>query len=287
MPTEIHHVIISQLSSYEFPVGSRAGLGDFINGILQPYGTIDQLAADPRLRLVRFVISSSEEDIYGPRVSKQRLLEWINRNCGLNDGINITELSASNWSLRQGILKGEKFLTDVKKVHDEDVAAAANSLCELPACPRNFCYVEEDLEQIVRREHGSQWRFGSDDDNTIRYWQVYDLKSSGYPTEKWRFEHRNGEVGFGEDPLEIWEDWEGYQSGDKAMASPTPFGDALFGFFWELREGRQKIARGDTATGWGLPCDQTIGRWFSKPVEYKIEDDPVVQICYNDLHDCS
>lgn len=125
----------------EFPVGSQAGLADFIKrhastlrelqiqGSVLTKGTIGQLAADPRLRLDRFVISSSEEDIYGTRVSEQRLLKWINRKYGLNDGIKgapsmpgmevldrldrmpqpcthysrctqNTELTALNWSLR-------------------------------------------------------------------------------------------------------------------------------------------------------------------------------------------
>ncbi|KAI1086323.1 hypothetical protein F5B19DRAFT_498468 [Rostrohypoxylon terebratum] len=43
------------------------------------------------------------------------------------------------------------------------------------------------------------------------------------PTEVWRFQHRNGEVAFGDDPLEYWEDWEGSDAGDSA--SPTPFGN--------------------------------------------------------------
>ncbi|KAI1207855.1 uncharacterized protein F4807DRAFT_168411 [Annulohypoxylon truncatum] len=42
------------------------------------------------------------------------------------------------------------------------------------------------------------------------------------PTEVWRFQHRNGEVAFANDPLEYWEDWEGSQAGDSAI--PTPYG---------------------------------------------------------------
>ncbi|KAG6008261.1 hypothetical protein E4U21_004723 [Claviceps maximensis] len=48
--------------------------------------------------------------------------------------------------------------------HDEDVGATtSDSFCELPAaCPRNFCRIQEDFEQIVRHERGAKWRFGRD-----------------------------------------------------------------------------------------------------------------------------
>ncbi|XDG05030.1 hypothetical protein ABKA04_004645 [Annulohypoxylon sp. FPYF3050] len=58
--------------------------------------------------------------------------------------------------------------------------------------------------------------------------QIFAMQHDGErlpicPTEIWRFQHRNGEVAFGDDPLEYWDDWEGSDAGDRA--SPTPFGN--------------------------------------------------------------
>ncbi|KAI1396755.1 hypothetical protein F4819DRAFT_474260 [Hypoxylon fuscum] len=45
---------------------------------------------------------------------------------------------------------------------------------------------------------------------------------SSYPTQVWLFQHRNGQLAVGDEPLEYWEDWQGSEAGD--TAEPIPFG---------------------------------------------------------------
>ncbi|KAG6008260.1 hypothetical protein E4U21_004722 [Claviceps maximensis] len=112
--------------------------------------------------------------------------------------------------------------------------------------------------------------------NTVWYWQVYILDFSGYKTRDWRFEHRNGEVAYGEDPLEFWLDWEGYQSGDQAV--PIPFVYELYEFFSRPPGSRRRRVKDDFKTGWTFPHANAIGSCFSKPVEYRLEDDPFAEL---------
>ncbi|KAG5979134.1 hypothetical protein E4U55_005536 [Claviceps digitariae] len=373
--------------------------------------TIEKLAADPKIRLERFVNASCGEDNGEYLASEQQLLNIINRDYDLSDPRTVTSIKPGtevfdavqrlhrkpqrthyvtprddgtlndlSWSLRQRILHGEKTLMDGEvvdtstnvvashprdlelheqyrvfqpthglwkdengmlynpitdnyhvdsphispqsqqslpvindwkirngrrwddnmglwvelepseswrlhkhcgnwsycdKIHDKHDGdpAAAGSLCELSAGPLNMSYMEEDFEQIARHEHAAKWRFGRDWYGRVWYWQVYDLELSGYETLHWNFKHRNGEVAFGEDPLEFWEDWEGYQSGDKA--EPTPFVKELYDFSRQLEDKGWPIAppKSDEITGWHLPCDEGIGRLFGEPIAYRESDD--------------
>ncbi|KAK0641391.1 hypothetical protein B0T16DRAFT_419763 [Cercophora newfieldiana] len=49
----------------------------------------------------------------------------------------------------------------------------------------------------------------------------------GHPTERWRFTSRNGEVGYGDDPLTWFEDWD-LEAGDRE--EPLPYCKALHDF---------------------------------------------------------
>jgi hypothetical protein len=92
-------------------------------------------------------------------------------------------------------------------------------------------YVSEQASHLKHCREAPHWMWGRGDDGRgdVYYWVVENEdgpRGAGYPTEMWRFEHRNGEVAFGDDPLEFWEDWEGSETGDVTEA--TPFG-------WEFR----------------------------------------------------
>ncbi|KAI1456223.1 hypothetical protein F4805DRAFT_475970 [Annulohypoxylon moriforme] len=49
-----------------------------------------------------------------------------------------------------------------------------------------------------------------------------------FPTQIWRFQHRNGEVAFADDPLEYWEDWEGSEAGDSSVPTSHELDGGLF-----------------------------------------------------------
>ncbi|KAE9376526.1 hypothetical protein N431DRAFT_554919 [Stipitochalara longipes BDJ] len=92
-------------------------------------------------------------------------------------------------------------------------------------------YAIEQASHLKRCREAPRWMWGRENDGQgdVYYWIVENEDGprwAGQPTEMWRFEHRNGEFAFGDDPLEFWEDWEGSEAGDFAEA--TPFG-------WEFR----------------------------------------------------
>jgi hypothetical protein len=92
-------------------------------------------------------------------------------------------------------------------------------------------YASEQASHLKRGREAPRWMWGRGNDGRgdVYNWVVENEdgpRGVGHPTEMWRFEHRNGEVAFGEDPLEFWEDWEGSETGDVVEA--TPFG-------WEFR----------------------------------------------------
>lgn len=71
---------------------------------------------------------------------------------------------------------------------------------------------------------GRYFHRGSGDIFCIR---VPDGSNGGSTTEIWKFTHRNGTVGYGDEPLDWFEEWD-VDAGDRE--EPTPFGSALDGF---------------------------------------------------------
>lgn len=65
------------------------------------------------------------------------------------------------------------------------------------------------------------------DSPSIYCYRVSDSDSEGHVTEYWKFTSRNGEVAYGKDPLDFFDDWD-VDAGD--MEEPTPFCDALDSF---------------------------------------------------------
>ncbi|KAG6041512.1 hypothetical protein E4U41_003815 [Claviceps citrina] len=144
---------------------------------------------------------------------------------------------------------------------DENLTATSNKMCESPPYSQQLCE-REDFEQISRRERAPRWQFGTHDNLTVWYWQVYDEQLEGYETIEWRFEHRNGEVAHGKDPLDFWDDWLGYQYGDEAH--PTPHTYKLWKYAGEISLPLQsRIVLG----WWYPPAHHEIGVKFGVPVE--------------------
>ena len=82
---------------------------------------------------------------------------------------------------------------------------------------------EDDINR--RRRSCPKWAWGRFfvDDNqepSIFYYQVPDSDPHGYPTKCWRFTLRNGEVGYGDEPLEFFDEWDP-DAGDRE--EPTPY----------------------------------------------------------------
>lgn len=89
-------------------------------------------------------------------------------------------------------------------------------------------YDREQASHVKRLHEAPQWMWGRANDGKceVHYWKVKPEDGQrGIPTRIWRFQHRNGEMAFGDDPLEFWEDWEGSMAGD--IAEATPYGPAF------------------------------------------------------------
>ncbi|KAH6884424.1 hypothetical protein B0T10DRAFT_493175 [Thelonectria olida] len=125
-------------------------------------------------------------------------------------------------------------------------------------------YTEEDDNYILRKTAGPRWDWGRDDENNIWYWEVLGNNGFGYPTEMWRFVHRDGEQAYGNDPLEFWSDWEGSEAGDVAEA--TPYGWHFLSFVEEWPR---------AGPGSGRPAKEEIGHLYREPVLYQEADDPM------------
>ncbi|KAI1080335.1 hypothetical protein F5B20DRAFT_540250 [Whalleya microplaca] len=125
----------------------------------------------------------------------------------------------------------------------------------------NAKYARENAEHLKRKHEAPRWQWDFDRKlQEVFYWKVD--APHGIPTEMWRFEQRNGEVAYGDDPLEFFEDWEGSEAGDKA--EPTPFGRRFKSFI-------ATKSRGELSAS-GEPCDGLYVRWDD-------EDDDWLNYC--------
>jgi hypothetical protein len=102
-------------------------------------------------------------------------------------------------------------------------------------------YASEQASYLKHCREAPRWMWGRGNEGRgdVYYWAVKNEdgpRGAGHPTEMWRFEHRNGEVAFGDDPLEFWEDWEGSEAGDVVEA--TPFGWEFRSYLLGQRSGR-------------------------------------------------
>ena len=102
-------------------------------------------------------------------------------------------------------------------------------------------YTREQVSHLKRWREAPRWMWGRGDDGKgdVYYWEAGPddgVRGVGYLTEMWRFEHRSGEVAFGDDPLEFWEDWEGSEAGDVSEA--TPFGKEFRSYLLGQQSGR-------------------------------------------------
>ncbi|CAI6087439.1 unnamed protein product [Clonostachys chloroleuca] len=70
----------------------------------------------------------------------------------------------------------------------------------------------------------------SDDGEVLVHQIGQENKHKGHKTELWKFTNRDGEVTYGQYPLDWWEDWDP-DNGD--LAEPTPYCDDLFYFVAE------------------------------------------------------
>ncbi|CAG9977521.1 unnamed protein product [Clonostachys byssicola] len=69
------------------------------------------------------------------------------------------------------------------------------------------------------------------DDGEVWVHQIgKENKPRGHETELWKFTNRDGEVAYGQCPLDWWEDWD---PDDGDLAEPTPYCDYLFYFVAE------------------------------------------------------
>ncbi|KAM0553330.1 hypothetical protein ACHAPJ_007343 [Fusarium lateritium] len=118
-----------------------------------------------------------------------------------------------------------------REIHDDEVAPGMDVDVDM----RPF-YTQSEEAQNLRAKNAPRWDWGRDDDGGVWYWQVPNTDGHatyGHETEMWLFEH-NGEHAYGQDPLEVWADWDdGPDSEDKA--TPTPYGRGVLQFL--LQEG--------------------------------------------------
>ncbi|KAI0003511.1 hypothetical protein F4779DRAFT_601707 [Xylariaceae sp. FL0662B] len=126
----------------------------------------------------------------------------------------------------------------------------------------------EHASQLARERESPRWQWGCSDSrdedeyDPVTYWRVH--APHGVRTTMWRFAHRNGEVAYGGDPLEFWEDWEGSEAGDTAEA--TPFGSRFEAFVTGQAEAGAQVGAPQA------PCDGTY-------VPYYDEDDLWREYC--------
>ncbi|KAL7619757.1 hypothetical protein AAE478_010299 [Parahypoxylon ruwenzoriense] len=107
---------------------------------------------------------------------------------------------------------------------DRDNESDRASKGEFQATDEAIVSAREHASHIRRLREAPWWMWNTRESVPLYSSMHPDVgpREGGDPTYMWRFQHRNGEVAFGDEPLEFWEDWEGSQAGDSAEA--TPFG---------------------------------------------------------------
>ena len=268
-------------------------------------GVVLSLAGIPGLRLEQLVVLptvASEETV---SVSETRLLAFVNgggTDTGLREALSLNAtryirshasvFDSDHWSTaaicdsrgRDGFDLGYSTKElDVLDVENGDVRDGENWAYEKGGCwerpfEKGYLETEEEHDEYTREQishlkrcrEAPRWMWGRADDGRgdVYYWVVdsEDGRWAGNLTEIWRFEHRNGKIAFGDDPLEFFEDWEGSEAGD--ISEPTPFGWEFSTYLLEQKSGQSdpnpwRSVPEERALKYDEDQDPTIGDEFS------------------------
>lgn len=163
-------------------------------------------------------------------------------------------------------------------VHQEFIVWDAEMENRVTSSPTESSYegnayaAEERLDDQRWREAplwSWAWSDGSEESSgtpCVYFWKVASDEvgacANEHSTEIWKFSHRNGEVTWGQEPLNFWDDWIGTrESGDHT--EPTPFGRRLHEF---IKAGPEWTQSQDAAK---------VKIPFDRACKYDAADDPM------------
>jgi hypothetical protein len=185
---------------------------------------IRRLVELPDLKLKRFCIV--DEDILDMHhVSEDALVRYVNGVGSTQDWQSVywrsIDESYNTANIRR-FVQNERHIWSTKLVYYEDDVDAE-------CCSDADSGHNPDCAQYRRSRNPPYWRNGHFQDFSFYGPRLYcvqelDPDRANHSTRVWKFTSRDGEVGYGTDPLNFFDEWD-LEAGDRE--EPTPYGKGL------------------------------------------------------------